>query len=769
LDKRDFEIEQFNLDETIKRIKDQTYYVSDLVNRKSKLIKEGSAFLGDDVSYSKAKKDSEILSKAIKEPFFGRVDYLEDNELETIYIGKQGVNDKNENQIIVDWRRPIASIYYNFTSGRPEQSYQIDIKGRKQKNFVEVTRKREMTINNSKIIKMTQQMSEIKSKENATFTSKGEQLEVTDDFLREILENSETTGYLKEIIATIQKEQDLAIRQALDKNVIIQGVAGSGKSSIALHRLSYLLFNNKHLEPENVLILGPSKLFINSFKDLLPELDLKGINQTTVQELLLDYLKGIIKKPIEQPQKYYFENLLFNDHPLKQYEYKQIEFKGSEKFILMLDIYIDQLISNYEMRFTNISIQQEYLEVKDLNKIYEGYAYLPFIKRVERFIQHVENHFKNKMELKKNEQKEKFELIKEFMKDDGLTQEEKRIILGQLEGLLNYKIKKIESEFKSKINPWKEKMKISDTLSLYKNCLSYEALYEFKHEIGEEIPEIFKNYRINEITYFDLAPLFYLYSLIEEIPVKFTHIVIDEAQDLSYIHFAALKKITKTMTILGDLDQGIYMNYGQSDWYKLINSFFDNNDDMLLKLKTSYRSTKQIVEAANTVLKNQFGLLHEPITPLNRNGVNLNYTKVSSGSHLLEDIVDTVEAWKHKYKRIAIIHKDEQRAIKLADYLKDEFKSDVVYVNPNEEVKQQSISVLTSYQSKGMEFDAVILVNVNEESYPSDPLHAKLLYVLLTRAQQEVKVYYQDKPSKLLEGLIEKELIVVGKKYDDIL
>lgn len=116
-------------------------------------------------------------------------------------------------------------------------------------------------------------------------------------------------------------------------------------------------------------------------------------------------------------------------------------------------------------------------------------------------------------------------------------------------------------------------MKISDILSLYKNCLSYEALNEFKHEIDEEIPELFKNYRVNEITYFDLAPLFYLYSLIEEVPVKFTHIVIDEAQDLSYVHFAALKKISKTMTILGDLDQGIYMNYGQNDWYKIINFF----------------------------------------------------------------------------------------------------------------------------------------------------------------------------------------------------
>ncbi|MCQ6264546.1 UvrD-helicase domain-containing protein [Fictibacillus sp. WQ 8-8] len=771
MDKKEFAIEQANLDETIEKIKNQTYYVTDLIKRKSNLMKQGESLLGDDISYLKGIKDKEILEEAIEEPFFGRVDYVEEGERETIYIGKKGINNKNEEQIVVDWRRPVTSIFYNFTSGKPRQSFKIKFKdGREQKNFVEVVRKRDIKIENGKITRITQQLANTDSKNNATFTNKGETLEVTDDFLREILENSETTGYLKEIIATIQKEQNEAIRQPIEKNVVIQGVAGSGKSSIALHRLSYLLFNNDHIQPDNVLILGPTKLFIQSFKDLLPELDLSGIQQATVQDQFLKYLNPYVRN-INSPQKYYFENILFKNQITSDLEKKQIEYKGSEDYALFLDLYIDQLISQFPQKFKNISILQEYLEIQDQQKIYDGYAYLPFMKRVEKFIQHIENHFKSKLDEKKNEEKAKLDSIRGFLRNDGLSLEERNHLLKQLEKVLKNKTNRMEVEFKEKITAWKKRTEVADLLTLYKQSLNGNVLNSFKEELGnaDVVPEIFSNYKLTDITYFDLAPLLYLYIILEEVPEKFSHIIIDEAQDLSYMHFAVIKKLTKTMTILGDIDQGIYMDYGQNDWYKLVSSFFNNDDDMLLKLKTSYRSTKEIVEAANIVLSNQFGEKHEPITPLNRKGAELVYHKVDSGGQLLEDIVQTVEDWKQKYKRVAIIHKDEQRAIKLAKYLKNEFKSDVVYLNPHEEAAQQPISILTSYHSKGMEFDAVILVNINKESFPQDSLHAKLLYVMLTRAQQEVKVYYQDQPSPLLDGLIQKELAPTISRFDDIL
>lgn len=329
-------------------------------------------------------------------------------------------------------------------------------------------------------------------------------------------------------------------------------------------------------------------------------------------------------------------------------------------------------------------------------------------------------------------------------------------------------MQKTRNEFKAEISAWKERIKGPDLLSIYKQVLSYEVLSAFEKEIGKESIDLFKNYELKKVAYFDLAPLFYIYLLLYDKPETFSHIVIDEGQDLSFIHFASLKKITKTMTILGDKDQSIFMEYGQDNWDELNKSLFHSHHDTILTLDTSYRSTKEIIETANQVLSNQKGILHTPITPLNRNGETVKFEEVRSGADLLDNIVTTLKQWKKKYKRIAIIHKDESKAKRLAQYLSEKYSQDIVYVSPEEAIVNKSISVITSYHSKGMEFDAVILCNVNEDSFPKDDFHARLLYVLLTRAQQEVKVFYQDTPSELLEGLIQKP-IKKESVYDDIL
>jgi DNA helicase II / ATP-dependent DNA helicase PcrA len=770
MDKKELQLEQKTLDETIQRIEDQTYYIWELLERKNTLLKERANLAGDEIAYRRGIKDQELLKKAIEEPYFGRFDIVSDEEgEETFYIGKQGVRDKDENLIVVDWRMPMASVYYNFTPGQPRQSYTVEDEKtrRKTKITVDVVRKREFTIKNKKIKKIVQQVAEPNSSLNVTFTETGEELTITDDFLREILEQSETTGYLKEIIATIQKEQDKAIRQPIDRNVIIQGVAGSGKSSIALHRLSFLLFNNKHIKPENVLILGPSKLFISSFKGLLPELNLEGIQQMTFQQLALNILETILKDKVDLSYNWYFENVLFTRD--SDDERKRIEFKGSESLVLLLDIFVEEMKDQYENRIQPITIFDERLDKEKLKKIFDGYNYLPFGKKVERFLQHVENHFKNVMENKIDEITKQYDfIVHTFLKNGGLTQNEYNQLTEQIKSIYQYKVRQLQKQFKETFSLWKEKMMLPDAVSIYKQVLSFEVLVAFQHEVGSDIPNLFKNYTLEKITYFDLPPLLYIYLLLYDRPIQYAHIVVDEAQDFSYLHFAVLHKITKTMTILGDKDQSIYMGYGQYDWDELMDSLFERDRDTILTLETSYRSTKEIIEVANTVLTNQYGTSHQPITPINRNGAAVKFVEVKSGQDLIDNIVSTITEWKKRYKRIAIIHKDEQKAMKLAQYLKQEYKSDVVYISPDQEVAKQSISVLTSYYSKGMEFDAVILVNINEESFPKDDLHARLLYVLVTRAQQELRVFYQNTPSPLLEGLIQSAPKVVSK-FDDIL
>jgi DNA helicase II / ATP-dependent DNA helicase PcrA len=770
LDNQEYQLEQKKLDDTIKNIEDRTYYVWELLENKKNQFKERTNTIGDEIAYQSGKKEANLLSKAYEEPYFGRFDIdSKDYGNETFYIGKQGVKNKDEDIVVVDWRMPIASVYYNFIPGKPWQKYMVENEktNRKETFHVQVSKKREFTIENRKLKRIVQQVASTTSPLNKTYTDKGEQLDVTDDFLREILEKSETTGYLKEIIATIQQEQNIAIRQPIDKNVIIQGVAGSGKSSIALHRLSYLLFNNKKIKPEDVLIIGPSKMFLSSFQGLLPELNLEGIKQSTFQQLVQKYIGSYVKHKIDPGYSDYFETVLFKQGT--DLEKKRIEFKGSENFALMIDIFLQEFKQKYPTRFNQIQIFGTTLFTEDLEKIFAGYAYLPFSKQIVKFFEHVEKQFKEQLDRNIEDLKGQYEFITtNYFSDSGLTDSNRQSLMKQMKDIYLYKKAKMETEFKDSLSAWKKKMEIPDLLTMYNQILSYEVLSAFSNELGDEIPVLFKNYTVNRITYFDLAPLLYIFLSFYEEPEKYVHLIMDEAQDFSFMHFLVLRKLTRTMTILGDKDQSIFLNYGQENWEKVENLIFQDQEDTLLSMNTSYRSTKEIIEVADTVLTNQFGMMHSPITAINRSGPKAGFNMVLNGEDLLTKIKDTIKEWRGKYKRIAIIHKDERKAKKLADYLNNEMVKGVVYINPEEDVKPEFVSVLSSYNCKGMEFDGVILVNINEDSFPKDDLHARLLYVLLTRAQQEIKVFYQDKPSPLLEGCV-KPTVKVSSRFDDIL
>jgi len=765
---KDFIEEQNHLEDTISNIVESSYYVFEQIEKKRVLFKNRENLIGDGIALSRNKKDHELLKQALNEPYFGRIDIYEDEENITYYIGKQSIRDLDDNIIVVDWRMPIAKVYYNFTTGNPIQEYVVE--NSRDKNLVEVLRKREFLIKNGKLINMKQQVADPNSKLNNMQSEKGEEIAITDSFLKDIIENSESTGYLKEIIASIQKEQDQAIRMPINQNVIVQGVAGSGKSSIALHRISFLLFNNKHIKPEDILILGPSHLFISSFQELLPELDLEGICQSTFTKFSLDIIEKELKLnfPIDT-SKVFFEKILGEDTIENKIKLKQIEFKGSANFVILLDIFIEEMKKQYEERLKSISLFGHYLGREDLLKIFHGYDYLPFARKVERFITHVDNIYKEQLKKSCDDIKSQYEyIIGTYLNGGGLSQQELVVIKRGIEKVYKNKVYKLENEYREKMKQWKQSMEISDVLTIYKRVLSFEVLEAFTNEIGSEIPELFRKDPSHTLSEFDLPPILYIYTLLYDVPRKFSHIVIDEAQDLSFMHFAVLKKLTKTMTILGDLDQSIYIGYGQENWTDLLRFISNDERSMILNLNTSYRSTKEIIEAADKVLTNQFNIRHQKITPINRSGKPVEFQKISDGEELLNQIKKTIDDWKRQYKRIAIIHNDEQKATTLADFLREDFIGDVVYVSPDKDVQHEFISVITSYDSKGMEFDAVILVNVNNNSFPKDDLHARLLYVLMTRAQKELKIFYQDTPSPLLEGLVEKQTRQVSK-YDIIL
>lgn len=768
MDNKDISTEQKHLDQTVRKIKDYKYFLSEIMDRKEKQMRSQSDMTGDIETYKSSKHYKQLMSSALKEPFFGSIE-LESREegFEKFYIGKHGVYDKDHNMIVIDWRRPISTVWYNFTPGEPKQKYEVEINGNEKVTYeVDVKKKKEFEIQDLRIKKILQQVSDLNSESNITITEQGETMTIRDDFLRNIVENQESTGYLKDIVATIQREQDKAIREPLQKNLIVQGVAGSGKSSIALHRLSYLLYNNKLVKPEDTLILGPSKMFISSVKDLLPELEIEHVEQKTVTDLMLDILNKDVKD-LDSSIASYFEETLFSYESNEKYK-KLVEFKGSKNIIDLIDRFLEAYKESYVNRLSPITIYGYTLTKDDLKEIYGGYKYLSFYDRAEKFKDHVKNHFLEKKKAEIEEVDNSYKSVKRFFEEkSGLGKVEFNTSIEIASKVKQNKIASIEKEYKLEITKWQRKLTTDNVLSLYKRLLTKEIIEQVT--VDSNIIGLLSDYSLNKVDYFDIAPLCYMYMSLYDDYKKYVHLVIDEGQDLSYAHYLVLKKLTKTMTILGDKDQSIFMNYGQSDWDALARVIFNKREVTKLSLDTSYRSTKEIIDVANQVLTNNLEIQQNLITPLNRSGNKVGITKVKDGKELADNIIQLLRAWKEKYKRIAVIHKTEDKSKVFTNLLKNEFGTDIAFIDPEQDIQNNNISVLTSYNSKGMEFDAVILVNINEESFPNDALHSRLLYVLVTRAQHELQMFYNEKVSPLLEGIIENWPEQEESIYDRIL
>ena len=277
------------------------------------------------------------IEKARKTPYFARIDFKSNEHFDKCYIGKRGVIDYDNNIITVDWRAPISSLYYDSNVGLCEyQAPDGVIKG-------ELLLKRQYTIENSKLINFN----DVDTVSN-------------DELLKPYL-NVNADNRLKNIVSTIQSEQNKIIREDLNKNIVIQGVAGSGKSTVALHRIAYLTYNNKELyKPSDYMVIGPNKFFVTYISNILPDLDVNGVCQNTLEELFENYINEHYKinncldiiKEEDKTSKYkvsmkmqrkisqYFDNLIIL--PSKDFVVENIKILG-EKFI---KITYDDIIKN---------------------------------------------------------------------------------------------------------------------------------------------------------------------------------------------------------------------------------------------------------------------------------------------------------------------------------------------------------------------------------------------------------------------------------------
>lgn len=626
-----------------------------------------------------------LMEKSLNKPYFARLDFKRDGEsdIEELYIGKVGVIDEKNNNIIIDWRAPVSSMYYDSNIG--DASY----KAPEGICTGKLLLKRQYEIENK----------QLKSYQDVDTVS-------NDELLKPYLEGS-VDNRLKNIVSTIQHEQNRIIREPVNKNLIIQGVAGSGKTTVALHRIAYLVYNNReNIKPEQYLIIGPNKFFVNYISGVLPDLDVEDVKQLTYDELCSEILQENITL-IDEDIK-----LLKSIKNEKELTYQKI--KVSMQFKKALDKYIK------EIKESTIPIYGVRINEKEIIS--------------NEFIKQIYNSF---------EELDEYDNIKTRLMRTNLFFE--KYIDENIEQYREYSEKELKKALKNYFNKLIPKIP-----KIYQNFLSNLDKYlEISEDIKEQVKINIINLKNKKFEFEDLSSLIYLKAKINGIDEygKYKQIVIDEAQDYGEFTFFALKFILKnaTFSIFGDLAQSIYQYRSIENWESVLNNTFRNQGDIQYLLK-SYRTTTEIMDSANNITKY---IKLNTAKPVIRHGKKVSFINYKEKNEQISLIKRILEQYKtQNYKTIAIICKNEEEAQEL--YIKLEM-NDIKNITLNDTEYNGGICIITSYLAKGLEFDGVIISNSGEEEYNSNKIiDMKLLYVAMTRPLHELTILYKNDITKPL-------------------
>lgn len=664
------------------------------------------------------------LNKAISIPYFARIDFKENNanNERKIYIGKTGILNDKYDVIVTDWRAPIASIYYDGQLGKVKYECPDGIiKG-------DLSKKRVYTIENS-ILKDYQDID----------------ITTNDEFLQECLnENSEAR--LKNIISTIQSEQNKIIRAKMSNPLIVQGVAGSGKTTVALHRIAYLVYTyEKEFNPDEFLIIAPNKFFLDYISNVLPDLGVDYVRQQTFEEFMLENIDANFEI---NPINVELSNIV-NQNGKTDLIKKSANFKSSLRFKELIDEFIDKFLkSNLPKGDFKISdiVVFNHDEVIDMfinyfknNSINDSKKMLTAI--LQKRVSNIANELIDRLS---EQRKSKLYNIDKNLSDDKVKEIRLEIFKEK-----EYEMQQLFKGGKKLVLDYLKNFKIEKVLSIYKKIISDKILFDkyVESELYEYILETYKkNIKSKKVEYEDLAPLFYIqnrfFGNINNL--KLEHIVIDEAQDLGEFQFYNFKEIVKpnmSMTILGDISQGIYSYKGINNWNKL-NQIVFNNKASIEYLKESYRTSMEIMNEANTIINkivdNENIILAQPIE---RHGDKIEHWKIDSEDSKISKIYEIIKTHLEAgHINIAVITKDFDESIELHKKLTN-YEVDIKLISENLDKYTGGTIIIPSYLSKGLEFDSVIISDSNK--YSENILDTKLLYVACTRAMHTLDIISQ--------------------------
>lgn len=739
-------------------------YINKQINEKDKIEKKiASMKKSSKGSYSYELETTEklyaVLKKNVSEyiesqsqPFFARIDFREyKKDKEIIYIGKSSLGDwETGDEMVIDWRSPIADLYYSGTEGN------VYYKAPKGIIDGELSLKRKFLFNDGMIEDIFDEgINEIIINHN---DENGDSL--TDEFLRINLEKSSGTK-LKDIVATIQKEQNEIIRWTKNSPIIVQGAAGSGKTTVALHRLAYLLYRYKDsIAGENILVLAPNSLFLDYISDVLPDLGVEGVNQSTVESFMMKIIGGRYKTSTKDDKLLKIQKA---DEQLRNLLMEESRFKGSLKYKDMIDTFL-RVLEIKDSKVEDIKIDSWVLFRKDeIQRLFlEDMKSLCIDKRKEEIRKYLSKKLKTSISGVCGKIDIYYEMAvrrcKKEMEDCDDRRKKLIQIYDERDEKKQYVIKNAKSILEKYFSDWMNK----DTKDLYRRFIELDNDY---HElvIDEHERDLWNDIKKNTLEVLDsgciddddCAAMAYIKLKVNGIPKmkEIKHTVIDEAQDYSPFQLYVISMMTsnKSMTIVGDIGQGIYYYRGINSWENLIREVFD--DSCTYKtLSQSYRSTIEILEESNKVLRKQ-NLSIKPTKPVLRHGNKPEVLKIDTDAEFIDKVNDIADLIiNDKRNTIAIVCRNlEECAVAEKKLKSKKSKYKWKIIKGNEKSIKDDFIIIPAYLTKGLEFDCTIIYNCSKDNYTDNEFDKKLLYVVMTRALHYEFIMYREDLSNLIE------------------
>lgn len=666
-------------------------------------------------SYSVAYQTGKQLLRMLDSPYFGRLDFKEAgySASESIYIGFHSLlNEDTQDYYVFDWRSPIASMFYDYSPGPVQyQAPAATIQG-------EMTQKRQYVIRDGRLKHL--------------FDTG---VHIGDSMLQQLLGENHADGQMHNIVSTIQKEQNRIIRDDRLPLLIVQGAAGSGKTSAALQRVAYLLYKHRErLGPDHIVLFSPNPLFYNYISNVLPELGESNLRQTT----FFDYLKQQLGKryTIEDLYEQTEYALARSNDPDYEMRMASIYFKSSVAFLHMMDRYVE-LLEEEGILFRDLKFRgRTLISAETMSEMfYDRFNDMRMRYRLEKLQQWLLQELKS---LEREERKKAWVRQEIEYTDPSPTYKDMDREIKQM------RIRIVRKYFKP-LRRRVKRMWFYDVEGLYLK-LFHDSPVARKLQSEFDLPQDWRDIAglttrtvwEGQILYEDALPLLYLRKRLEGFDTfnEVKYLVIDEAQDYTPFQYEFFKELfpRSRVTLLGDWNQGIYRQYEHTDQQDIFDILGEGET---YRLSKSYRSTKNIVEFTRAFLNNP-----SDVEAFEREGefpkVIYSETEEERKRQIAKDIEQLIAG---ESRTTAVICRTAAECGEAYQYLLEHTEMTIHLITRKTNQYEQGICIIPSYLSKGLEFDDVIIYHAGSKVYERED-ERNLFYTICTRALHRLHLHY---------------------------